>query len=1362
MALHPDITRKDDVSLALETAAGAMLLATRQQTGNAGSVTIPNADGTKTVMGADAGDTTVARFVGRVTPPNRPTGIQAESHMGTLFVAWDGTLDGGMDAAFLFTRITISYADVDGDHSVDLGDLRGKGSVGSTTLPAGTVVTVTARAYDDAHDDTGRSMPNVSAPSDPITVTIVDEAAQLKADVTADIKVVSDKADKAQGAADDAAAANTKLREDTAASLETVDTKVAGVRTDVDAVSEKAATLESGLDSANTKITSTSDKLTGLTTTVSNVSQTADSALSLSTQNHQDLTGFQTTVSQTYSTKDETLSQVNAVSQKADSLSATLSKDYQKTADSDAKYATQAALQATGSSISASVAETYATKSVVDQLKNIADNAIETWQGHGIPSMTGEPASEWATGELRKQHSGDMYYDLDTGYSYRFGSADGTTYEWSKIADSDITKAMQAAAAAQSTADKNTDAVSKLNTDIPVTYATKSEVKITTDGIKADVVEAKRIGQTGVDNSAALAVRADGIDATLSQQATNIDNNVKAIAQVNMRADSLSTSITQVSNKTDQALANAQELVVNGGFETGDLTGWKAVNASVVGYDQDNPHSGAWQARLGAGGTLTQTIRGLVSGRTYRCSYWQRGYTDMKSAMTVTFPGGSPITVATLTGVMTYTLVSGDVVVPNGAATMDVQLSCDTNYIRFDDISVKDITEAQAAKKAADDAQSTANAAVSQASSLQQDLSGFKTSVAQSYETKSDSTSKATTAQQNLDGFKQTVQATYLDKTNASNTYSTKAEVKATADQISSNLTSVGTTANSAMTKATDAQQNLDGFKNTVSGTYATKTALDTTNGNVTQAQKDATTALSQYTTLSQDVNGFKQTVDQKYETKEDSQSKNSTLSQSLTDFKTSVSQTYTKQTDFNTLSGSASKTFGFSGTLGKAQWGKIGTVTMKGAAQSAVIEIRTGSGWEGGSNQNARVQIMIKRGNNSTNYSKTYGISVYRENCQTLTVKAMAQSNDVCEIWVYFPWRYWTGNYTISGLYDSWDNASTSQDAEPTSGAPQDIAYRLNPEQLQSDVAETYATQSSVQQTSSQITQQVAATYATKDDVTSKYTSLQQTDSAFDARIGTAQSTAANAQSNAANAQNRAGVLETLIHSDANGVRVGKTVGGVYQGYSALVNANGSFDVLDPGGNTMSRVNSDGMQLLNPLTGSLMNANRMIFGGLSVIETNVLNTAHTNIPSGGGITPWTVFGSLMNPDGSLAQIMSPTGKLLCLLSVGAKVSATSGTVANGRDVLSIALNVNLTLEPQIGSTWDDHPNAVWNPVPAIVDLPNAGQSYYPEFRPFVGLLNVSPNTIYYTNFSLRSFHTTAGSHYAQCGYRSLVLLPIT
>lgn len=1156
MALHPDITRKDDISTALGMAADALLIASTQQTGNAGSVTIPNADGSKTVMGADAGDTTVARFVGRVTPPNRPTGIQAESHMGTLFVAWEGTLDGGMDAAFLFTRITISYADVDGDHSVDLGDLRGKGSVGSTTLPAGTVVTVTAHAYDDAHDETGRSMPNVSAPSDPITVTIVDEAAQLKADVTADIKVVSDKADEAHGVADDAAAANTKLREDTAARLDVVDGTVSGVRADVDKATAAAAKNMNDIDAANTKIVQTNTRIDGVDTTISNVSKNADSALSLSTQNHQDLTGFQTTVQQTYSTKEETLSQVSAVSQKADSISASLSKDYQKKTDADATYATKTALQATASGITASVSETYATKSVVQALQNIADNAIETWQGHGVPSMTGKPTSDWTTPELKKQHSGDMYYDLDIGYSYRFGSADGSTYAWSKISDSDITRAMQAAADAQSDADKANAGVSKLNTDIPATYATKSDVKITTDGIKTDVSKAMTLGQTGIDNASAVNQKADGIQATVTQQAQSISDNVKAIAQVNMRSDSLSTSITQVNTKTDLALANAQELVRNPNMR-GDVSnpdGWPdtvtlgssgapsnpptpfTTYAKVTGRD----HLASWTLPNIPGRVLQYTIYAVADSTATRMLQFGVQYSDSNSTMQWTVV----IVVTVAQGQAGWTKYVGTWTVPDiiGSDTDWPRPWLNINTFASDSgwyvtgLSIKDITESQAAQKAADDAQSTANTAVSQVSTLSQDLSGFKTSVGQTYETKDDSAAKATTAQQNLDGFKTSVASTYVDKTTAGNTYSTKTEAQQTKDSLSSQITAVGNTANSAMTQITAAKQDLSGFKNTVSDTYATKSALDSTNGNVSNAQNAASQALANAEEKLNNptfVNGF----DGWY-----SQWRMSTA----------------PQVDH----WGVSRLLPICDQVGGGYGNKYLQCPIN-------IPVNPGQVWQlqtwakvlteqSGKTLHLQLKWFDASGNQHWAWVKSMDASAKTDWTLLSATVAIPSTAVSATLWLHMGVQ---ANDAVQVLVDSCSLKDVTEVAA-----------------LRSDVEATYATQSSVQQTSSQITQQVAATYATKDDVTSKYTTLQQTDNALDARIGTAQSTAANAQSNAANAQNRAGVLETLIHSDVNGVRVGKTVNGSYTGYSALVNSNGSFDVLNPAAEAIARFNSDNL----------------------------------------------------------------------------------------------------------------------------------------------------------------------------------------
>lgn len=180
MAFHPDITRKDDVSLALDTANSAVRIASKQMTGNAGTVEIPNADGTSTIMGVGAGETGVAPWVGDTTAPGKPLGISAESHNGAVWVSWDGTLDGGIPADFDHVRFTA----VDGSRKVDMGQLKAAGKVTAAELTAGDTVTITAIAYDDAHDSTGASTPNASAPSDSVTVKVqsaVDAGAVEKA-----------------------------------------------------------------------------------------------------------------------------------------------------------------------------------------------------------------------------------------------------------------------------------------------------------------------------------------------------------------------------------------------------------------------------------------------------------------------------------------------------------------------------------------------------------------------------------------------------------------------------------------------------------------------------------------------------------------------------------------------------------------------------------------------------------------------------------------------------------------------------------------------------------------------------------------------------------------------------------------------------------------------------------------------------------------------------------------------------------------------------------------------------------------------------------------------------------------------------
>lgn len=90
--------------------------------------------------------------------------------------------------------------------------------------------------------------------------------------------------------------------------------------------------------------------------------------------------------------------------------------------------------------------------SSISDLQDQIDGSIETWFYSGEPSSSTEPEVNWTTTDDKNQHLGDLYYDSETGYCYRYQLNNGA-YEWHLIADSDISTALAAAAAAQDTAD---------------------------------------------------------------------------------------------------------------------------------------------------------------------------------------------------------------------------------------------------------------------------------------------------------------------------------------------------------------------------------------------------------------------------------------------------------------------------------------------------------------------------------------------------------------------------------------------------------------------------------------------------------------------------------------------------------------------------------------------------------------------------------------------------------------------------------------------------------------------------------------------------------------------------------------------
>lgn len=88
----------------------------------------------------------------------------------------------------------------------------------------------------------------------------------------------------------------------------------------------------------------------------------------------------------------------------------------------------------------------------LSSLQSQIDGSITTWFEYGAPTYYNYPASQWTTADMRNAHLGDLYYDRYTGYCYRW-QLSGSAYEWTRISDTDVTKALNDAAAAKDVAD---------------------------------------------------------------------------------------------------------------------------------------------------------------------------------------------------------------------------------------------------------------------------------------------------------------------------------------------------------------------------------------------------------------------------------------------------------------------------------------------------------------------------------------------------------------------------------------------------------------------------------------------------------------------------------------------------------------------------------------------------------------------------------------------------------------------------------------------------------------------------------------------------------------------------------------------
>lgn len=87
------------------------------------------------------------------------------------------------------------------------------------------------------------------------------------------------------------------------------------------------------------------------------------------------------------------------------------------------------------------------------------------------------------------------------------------------------------------------------------------------------------------------------------------------------------------------AIAGNINLVVNPGFETGDLTGWTLTNNEDSFVGDYDPHTGSYDLQLensGSDAILSQTITD-IAGQNYTFSFWVRPDGDQPSDFSALF-----------------------------------------------------------------------------------------------------------------------------------------------------------------------------------------------------------------------------------------------------------------------------------------------------------------------------------------------------------------------------------------------------------------------------------------------------------------------------------------------------------------------------------------------------------------------------------------------------------------------------------------------------------------------------------------------------------------------------------------------------
>lgn len=165
-----------------------------------------------------------------------------------------------------------------------------------------------------------------------------------------------------------------------------------------------------------------------------------------------------------------------------------------------------------------------------------------------------------------------------------------------------------------------------------------------------------------------------------------------------------------------------------------------------------------------------------------------------------------------------------------------------------------------------------------------------KTTATSAYQDAQSALTQSSTASQTANAVKTELETKYSTTDEIAEQYATKSLVEQTSQSITSTVEAKKL--DGAVTTISQVSQRVDSVSSTITQV----------SGRVDDVEDKATSALTKSSELEQTLDGFKTSVQQTYETKNDALSKQSSLQQSVNNLRTEVSETYTTKTEFGNL----------------------------------------------------------------------------------------------------------------------------------------------------------------------------------------------------------------------------------------------------------------------------------------------------------------------------------------------------------------------------------------------------------------------------------------------------------------------------